>query len=257
MKFRVATLNANGIRSATMKGLAGWIARTSPDVLCIQEVRASDADVPKELFDLGYEVHLCAAEKKGYSGVGVWSRIPVKKVVRHLPGETEFDAEGRYIEVDLGELRVASAYFPSGTSGDERQQAKYRFLSHMQAHLKKQAKAKKPMLVCGDVNIAHKEIDLKNWKGNKKNSGFLPDEREWMTELFETHGYRDVFRALCTKPDMYTWWSNRGQARAKNVGWRIDYHLAPPALASKAVHTEIHANERLSDHAPLIVDYAL
>ena len=183
--------------------------------------------------------------------------MPVKKVVRHLPGETEFDAEGRYLEVDLGELRVASAYFPSGTSGDERQQAKYRFMGHMQAHLKKQSKAKKPLLVCGDVNIAHKEIDLKNWKGNKKNSGFLPEERGWMSELFEQHGHVDVFRALCTEPDMYTWWSNRGQARAKNVGWRIDYHLAPPGLASKAVHTEIYAAERLSDHAPLIVDYEL
>lgn len=257
MKLRVATLNANGIRSANNKGLAAWIQSASPDVLCIQEVRASDADVPKELFELGYEVHLCAAEKKGYSGVGIWSRIPAKKVLRHVPGESEFDAEGRYIEVDIGELRVASAYFPSGTSGEERQQAKYRFLEHMEAHLGAQKKAKKPLLVCGDVNIAHKEIDLKNWKGNKKNSGFLPEERAWMSKLFEEHGHVDVFRALCTEPEMYTWWSARGQARAKNVGWRIDYHLTTPKLASKAVRAEIHTTPHLSDHAPLIVDYEL
>lgn len=255
MKLRVATLNANGIRSAAKKGLVQWIERAAPDVLCMQEVRASDDDIPRELREMCYEVHTSVAQKKGYSGVGVWSKLPVKKVVRSFGDPHEFDVEGRYVEVDLGKLRVASVYFPSGTSGEERQLAKYRFLDLIRPYLEQQRTAKKPLLLCGDVNIAHKEIDLKNWKGNKKNSGFLPEERAWMTDLFDKLGHVDVFRALCAEPDMYTWWSSRGQARAKNVGWRIDYQITVPALAKKATHTEIHASEMLSDHAPLIVDY--
>ncbi|NKI96432.1 exodeoxyribonuclease-3 [Rhizobacter sp. SG703] len=201
--------------------------------------------------------HFHFAEKKGYSGVGVYSRKTPSDVVVGF-GSPEFDAEGRYVELRFDtpqrKLSIISCYFPSGSSGEERQLAKFRFLALMTPYLQ-QLKAEREFILVGDVNIAHKEIDLKNWRSNQKNSGFLPEERAWMTHTLDELGLVDVFRTLNPKPEQYTWWSNRGQAWAKNVGWRLDYHLATPALAAKALREHIYLEQRFSDHAPLIIDY--
>ncbi len=254
-KLRVMSFNANGIRSATKKGFWDWFHTQDVDVLCVQELKAQEADLDDAIKSVpGYESFFHCAQKKGYSGCGVWTRIkPVS--VRIGFGNEEFDAEGRYVEVDLGDVTVISCYFPSGTSGEERQAAKYRFLDAMLAHMNALKASGREVILCGDVNIAHKEIDIKNWKGNLKNSGFLPEERQWVTDLLEVHGWVDVFRTIDKRPDQYTWWSNRGQARAKNVGWRIDYEFATPGVASHAVSASIYPDEKFSDHAPLTIQY--
>jgi len=201
--------------------------------------------------------HFHFAQKKGYAGVGVYAKRKPSDVIAGLTHD-EFDAEGRYLEVRFDTPRrrfsVISCYFPSGSSGETRQEAKYRFLDVIYPHLIK-LKAEREYILVGDVNIAHKEIDLKNWKGNRKNSGFLPEERAWMTRLLEEAGLVDVFRTLNDRPEQYTWWSNRGQARANNVGWRLDYHLATPGVAAKARRESIYLTQRFSDHAPVTVDY--
>jgi len=258
--FRLVTLNLNGIRSAATKGFTDWAAKMAPDCMGVQEVKAQAVDVTGRFDTIGpLQGHFHFAEKKGYSGVGLYTRHEPSDVVIGF-GMPEFDAEGRYVELRFDKpgrnLSIISCYFPSGSSGDERQAAKFRFLGVMYPHLQA-LKSTRDFILVGDINIAHKEIDLKNWKGNRKNSGFLPEEREWMTTLIETGGMVDVFRTLNDQPDQYTWWSNRGQARAKNVGWRIDYHLATPALAALARSTSIYTEQRFSDHAPLVVDYDL
>jgi exodeoxyribonuclease-3 len=201
--------------------------------------------------------HFHFADKKGYSGVGMYARKPPSAVVTGI-GDAEFDAEGRYVEVRFDtpsrKFSVISCYFPSGSSGEHRQQAKYRFLALMAPHLRRLATERELILV-GDINIAHREIDLKNWKGNQKNSGFLPEERAWMSGLIDGIGLVDVFRTLNPHPDQYTFWSNRGAAWAKNVGWRIDYHLATPGIAAMARSEHIYLERRFSDHAPLVIDY--
>ena len=258
--FRLTSLNLNGIRSATTKGLEPWLAAHAPDCMCVQEVKAQQADIVgrfEVLAELQGYFHF--AEKKGYSGVGIYTRHTPSDV-RVGFGSAEFDAEGRYLELRFDtperKLSIISCYFPSGSSGELRQEAKYRFLDEMFPYLL-DLKRERDFILCGDVNIAHNEIDLKNWKGNRKNSGFLPEERAWMTRLLGEAGIVDVYRQL--KPEAtdecYTWWSNRGQAYAKNVGWRLDYHLATPALARHA-HTEsIYKSEKFSDHAPITIDY--
>jgi exodeoxyribonuclease-3 len=224
----------------------------------VQEVKAQAEDVAGRL-DVadGMRAHFHHAQKKGYSGVGLFTRKPPSAVIVGF-GNPEFDAEGRYIEArydtPTAKRSLISCYFPSGTTGEERQAAKYRFLDAMYTHLM-QLKADREFILLGDVNIAHKQIDLKNWRSNQKNSGFLPEERAWMTRLLEEGGLVDVFRTLNQQPEQYTWWSNRGQAWAKNVGWRLDYHLATPALAATAQREHIYLQQRFSDHAPLIVDY--
>ncbi|HET9023663.1 MAG TPA: exodeoxyribonuclease III, partial [Burkholderiaceae bacterium] len=170
-------------------------------------------------------------------------------------GSAEFDAEGRYVEVEFANVSVISAYFPSGSSGPERQSAKYRFLEAFYPHLARLRASGREVVLCGDVNIAHKEIDLKNWKSNQKNSGFLPEERAWLSRVFDEQGWVDVFRRLDPRAEQYTWWSNRGQAWAKNVGWRIDYQIATPGIAAHARNAEICTTKRFSDHAPLTIDY--
>jgi exodeoxyribonuclease-3 len=224
----------------------------------VQEVKAQAADIAgrfERVHDLHGHFHF--AEKKGYSGVGVYSRKTPSDVVIGF-GSPEFDAEGRYVELRFDtpqrKLSIISCYFPSGSSGEERQLAKFRFLALMTPYLQK-LKAEREFILVGDVNIAHKEIDLKNWRSNQKNSGFLPEERAWMTHTLDELGLVDVFRTLNPKPEQYTWWSNRGQAWAKNVGWRLDYHLATPALAAKALREHIYLEQRFSDHAPLVIDY--
>jgi exodeoxyribonuclease-3 len=258
--FKLTSLNLNGIRSATGKGLEAWLAQSRHDCICVQEVKAQSADVAgrfEALADLRGYFHF--AQKKGYSGVAVYTRLQPSDV-RVGYGSTEFDAEGRYLELRFdsasAKRSIISCYFPSGSSGEERQQAKFRFLEEFYPHLQS-LKSERQFILCGDVNIAHKEIDLKNWKGNRKSSGFLPEERAWMTKLLSDAGLVDVYRHLhpSATEDAYTWWSNRGQAYAKNVGWRLDYHLATPALAAGARVASIYKGEKFSDHAPITIEY--
>ena len=253
--MKVITLNVNGIRSAARKGVFGWLARQRADVVCLQEMKCQAEDLdPKAHALKGYSAHHAFAEKKGYSGVAVYSRREPDDV-RVGFGVREFDAEGRYLEARFGRLSVVSLYLPSGSSGPHRQASKFRFLKSFLSHIGKMKREKREYLLCGDWNIAHREIDLKNWRSNQKNSGFLPEERAWIGSLFDEHGFVDVFRRLNARPEQYTWWSNRGQAWAKNVGWRIDYHIATPGLASKARKESIYKAARFSDHAPLVIEY--
>ncbi|MFZ9679059.1 MAG: exodeoxyribonuclease III [Quisquiliibacterium sp.] len=254
--IRIVTLNLNGIRSATRKGWLDWIAAQRADVVCVQELKAQDADLDDAMRVIdGMRGHFHFAEKKGYSGVGVYARREPKRVVSGF-GNAEFDAEGRYVEVDFGDYTVVSMYLPSGSSSEERQEAKFRFLDSYLPHLRALIDSGREVVVCGDLNIAHKPIDLKNWKSNQKNSGFLPQERDWLTRVFDEIGFVDVFRTLDPNPERYTWWSNRGQAWAKNVGWRLDYQIATPGIAARARQTAIFTDQRFSDHAPLTIDYA-
>ena len=253
--MRVLTLNVNGIRSAAKKGLFPWLASQKADVICLQEVKAQAADLEGGPFQIkGFERHLHSAEKKGYAGVALYTRSKPQNVVMGF-GVKEFDAEGRFLEANYGKLSVISLYLPSGSSGPHRQASNFRFLDKFFPHLKKLKNSGREIILCGDWNIAHREIDLRNWRSNRKNSGFLPEERDWLTKLFDEVGFVDVFRRLNTKPDQYTWWSNRGQAWAKNVGWRIDYHIATPGVAATAQREAIYLKKRFSDHAPLIIDY--
>src|SRR5260363_281762 len=248
------TANLNGIRSAAQKGFFDWFGAQQADIVCVQEVRAQCGDIaPEYLKPHGYHSYFHFADKKGYSGVGVYARRPPDAYLSGF-GNPEFDAEGRCLEVCYGALSVISVYFPSGSSSELRQEAKYRFMHAFMPHLIA-LKQEREVILCGDINIAHKEIDLKNWRSNQKHSGFLPEERAWLTRLFNEAGYVDVFRRLDARPDQYTWWSHRGQAYAKNVGWRIDYQIATPAAAARAIQAEIFKEIKFSDHAPLIVDY--
>ncbi len=255
--IRVVTLNLNGIRSAARKGWLDWAQAQRADVLCVQEVRAQAADLDDSLRGVaGLHGHFHFAQRKGYSGVGLYSRRR-PRAVRTGFGSAEFDAEGRYVEADFGAFSAISVYVPSGSSSEERLAAKFRFMAEFQPHLRALVASGREFVLCGDWNIAHREIDLANWRGNQKNSGFLPEERAWLGELFEGLGLVDVFRRLDPRPGQYTWWSNRGQAWAKNVGWRLDYQIATPGLAARARRTGIFTAQRFSDHAPLTVEYDL
>ena len=291
--FKLTSLNLNGIRSAATKGLEAWVTGTSPDCICVQELKAQAPDVAGRFEEIaGMKGYFHFAEKKGYSGVAIYTRHEPSDVVTGY-GSTEFDAEGRYVELRFDrpgrkhcpKLSIISAYFPSGSSGEERQAAKFRFLAEFYPRLLA-LRESRDFVLCGDINIAHQEIDLKNFKGNKKNSGFLPEERAWMSELLRENAEADAAEAReaideltnhAGEPDMqpagggvvdvyrmlkphttdaaYTWWSNRGQAYAKNVGWRLDYHLATPAFAALARSEHIYKETRFSDHAPMSVDY--
>jgi exodeoxyribonuclease-3 len=256
--FRLVTLNLNGIRSAASKGFVEWAEGLSIDCMGVQEVKAQAADVSGRFERVaGMDGHFHFAEKKGYSGVGLYTRKAPSDVIVGFDGD-EFDTEGRWVETRYDtarrKLSLISCYFPSGSSSEERQEAKFRFLERLYPHLMR-LKAEREFILMGDVNIAHRAIDLKNWRSNQKNSGFLPEERAWLDKLFGEGGLVDVFRTLNTQPEQYTWWSNRGQAWAKNVGWRLDYHLATPALAATARREHIYLEQRFSDHAPLVIDY--
>ena len=253
--LRVITLNVNGVRSAASKGLFRWLATQRPDVVCLQEMKCQEADLDAKLHGLKlFQTCHAFANKKGYSGVALYSRKTPDEVKRGFASR-EFDAEGRYVEARFGDLWVVSLYMPSGSAGPHRQASKFRFLKSFLQHLKRLRERKQEIILCGDWNIAHKEIDLKNWRSNQKNSGFLPQEREWLTHVFDEIGFVDVFRRLNPKPDQYTWWSNRGRAYAKNVGWRIDYQVATPGVAATAMRESIYKRRRFSDHAPLTIDY--
>ena len=258
--FKLTSLNLNGIRSATSKGLEPWLASHQPDCICVQEVKAQAEHIEGSFKSLaGLKGYFHLAEKKGYSGVGVYTKHEPSDVVTGY-GSPEFDAEGRYVELRFDtphkKLSIISGYFPSGSSGEERQQAKFRFLAEFYPHLIR-LKQTREFILCGDVNIAHQQIDLKNWRSNQKNSGFLPEERAWLTTLLGELGMIDVYRLLQPAPTdtAYTWWSNRGQAYANNVGWRLDYHLATPSMATLARRELIYKERKFSDHAPLTIDY--
>lgn len=255
--LRVVSHNLNGIRSAARKGWLDWVVGCNAHIVCVQELKAQADDLDEAMTALGpAKGHFHFAQKRGYSGVGLYSARMPKAVVTGF-GVPEFDDEGRYIEVDFGTVTVISLYAPSGSSSPERLQAKFRFMPLFKAHLRALRDSGREVILCGDWNVAHKEIDLKNWRSNQKNAGFLPEERQWLTEIFDELGFVDVFRRLDDRAEQYTWWSARGQAYANNVGWRIDYQIATPGIAAKAKRAEIHRDGRFSDHAALIIDYAV
>ncbi|CUT17268.1 MULTISPECIES: exodeoxyribonuclease III [Candidatus Ichthyocystis] len=256
--MKVATLNLNGLRSAYRKGLSKFIQCTSPDVFCVQEIRIDPAAMSCDLFFQDqYRSFFCPSSRKGYSGVGIYTRFdPVNVITKFDNGE--FDREGRCIGVELEALWVFSVYFPSGSSSSLRQEAKFRFLTAFSRFFENfEDFARKPVLLCGDFNIAHQPIDLKNWRSNQRNPGFLPEERDWLTQFMKQRKMLDVFRFLYPKTVSYTWWSQRGKAREKDVGWRIDYQITSCALADKANSAYVYVESNLSDHAPLVVNYDL
>ncbi len=255
--MRIISANLNGIRSATDKGFFEWLLKQRPDVVCIQETKAQEHQLDIERhYPAGYHAYFVDAQKKGYSGVAIYCRREPDRVVTALgAGFEDMDAEGRYLQADFGKLSVISLYMPSGSSGDERQQVKFSFMERLVARLRTMRRQRRDWIICGDLNIVHKEIDIRNWKGNQKNSGCLPEERAWLDQLFGPLGFVDAFRVVDPRPDQYTWWSNRGQARAKNVGWRIDYQVITPGLREAVAQASIYRAQRFSDHAPLTIDY--
>ena len=255
--FKVITCNTNGIRAAQRKGFFEWLDKQGADVVCIQETKAQIHQLDPALFEpSGYYCFYNDAEKPGYSGTALFSRNKPKKVITSL-GWEPVDSEGRYLQADFDGLSVVSLYVPSGSSGDAAQARKEIFMTHFYEHLRTLRKKRREFIICADWNICHKEIDLKNWRSNQKNSGFLPHERAWLDQVFEELGWVDAFRQVSSDPDQYTWWSNRGQAWAKNVGWRLDYMLVTPGLAESAKATDIYREERFSDHAPLTIEFKI
>ena len=253
--MRIITLNCNGIRAAARKGFFEWLSEQHADFVCLQETRIQPFQrTDPRFFPKGYTYCYVDAEKPGYSGVALYCRRKPDRIREGL-GWADFDSEGRWIQADYGRLSVVSLYLPSGTSSDVRQDFKYDLMERLKPLLKKFAASGREYIICGDINIAHKNIDIKNWRGNQKNSGFLPEERAWMDWWFEEAGMVDVFRRVDPREDQYTWWSNRGQAWAKNVGWRIDYQIGTPVIAKRAQAVQIYKDERFSDHAPLVIDY--
>ena len=253
--MKTISLNVNGIRSAYQKGFFNWVHKQEADIVCLQEIKAEQSQLSEHILaPAGYYACWNSAVKKGYSGVAVYSRTEPDRIEAKL-GWLHADTEGRYLQTDFGKLSVISLYLPSGSSGEERQQIKFEFMDQFMPKLKQMRRKQREFIICGDWNIAHKQIDLKNWKGNQKNSGFLHEERAWMTRVLDEAGFVDAFRVVNQQPDEYTWWSNRGQARAKNVGWRIDYQIVTPGLKDLIKSASIYRDERFSDHAPLIIEY--
>lgn len=255
--MRVMTLNCNGIRAAAKKGFFEWLPQVNADVVCLQETKAQIDQLQDPIFHPeGYHCYFFDAIKKGYSGTAIFSKVEPDRITRGL-GWPLADEEGRYIQADFGDLSIASLYLPSGSSSDERQARKFSFLDDYMAHMRKLAADDRRYIVCGDWNICHKEIDLKNWKGNKKNSGFLPEERAWLDTLYDELGFADAFRLVNQEAEQYSWWSSRGQARANNVGWRLDYHVVSPCIAQVVEAASIYREKPFSDHAPVTLDYAI
>ncbi|MCP4433088.1 MAG: exodeoxyribonuclease III [Gammaproteobacteria bacterium] len=253
--MRVISVNTNGIRAAARKGFFDWLAKQKADFVCIQETKAQLDQLDDPIFHpKNYICNYFDALKKGYSGTAIYSRHKPQKIVRGF-GESEFDNEGRYIEYRYKNLSVVSLYAPSGSSGNHRQESKWRFLDSFMVHLQSLRRKHREFMICGDWNIAHQNIDLKNWRSNQKNSGFLPEERAWLSDLFDRVGFVDAFRIVDQREEQYTWWSNRGQSWDRNVGWRIDYHIVTPGLKSTIQKASIYKKERFSDHAPLILEY--
>lgn len=260
--MRVITANVNGIRAAEKKGFFSWLQKQDADVVCIQETKAQEDQLhPEDFYPAGFHCYYFDAQKKGYSGVAIYARQKPEKVTCGLgEGFEDMDAEGRFIQADFvredgSKLSVISLYLPSGSSKEERQQIKFSFMERFAVRLKAMRRQRREFIICGDWNIVHKEIDIKNWKSNQKNSGCLPEERAWLDQLFGPLGYVDAFRVANSESGQYTWWSNRGQAWANNVGWRIDYQVVTPGLCDKIKSASVYKDERFSDHSPLIIDY--
>ena len=254
--MRIMTLNLNGIRSAARKGFFDWAKTQKADVICLQETKAQEWQLDTAVHLKDYQAYFFDAEKKGYSGVAVYSRIKPDTVVGGLGWECA-DKEGRYLQLNFPNLSIASLYMPSGSSGEIRQKLKFQFLDHYKTILKRQRRQKRDFIICGDWNVAHKPIDLKNWRSNQKHSGFLPEERAWLDQVLGPIGYVDAFREINQQTEQYTWWSNRGRAWDNNVGWRIDYQIITPGLRDKVKSVSIYKDRRFSDHAPLTIDYVL
>ncbi len=255
--LRIISLNLNGVRSAVSKGFLDWLPEQNADLVCLQELKAQATDLTETVrAPHGLSGWFHHAEKKGYSGVGIYSRHQPDHVVEGL-GIADIDTEGRFLQLDFGKLSVVSLYLPSGSSSEERLRIKFGFMDRFLPRLAELRASGREIVICGDWNIAHREIDLKNWRSNQKNSGFLPEERAWLSRLFDEQGWVDVYRRLHpdTTGESYTWWSNRGQAWAKNVGWRLDYQIATPGIAEVARDSRVYKDQRFSDHAPLTVDY--
>lgn len=254
--MKIISINTNGIRAAARKGFFAWLETQQADFVCIQETKAQIDQLSDAVFHpVGYHCHYFDAQKKGYSGVAVYSKPPPDKVIVGL-GQPEYDNEGRYLEVQVGNLSVVSLYLPSGSAKEERQQFKYTMMDWFLPYITAKAASGRDLVICGDWNIAHTKADIKNWRGNQQRSGFLPEERAWLDEVFSKGGYKDAFRQLEQAPDTYTWWSNRGQAWANNTGWRIDYQVISNSLQNKVQSSSVYKEQRFSDHAPLIIDYA-
>ena len=253
--MRIISVNTNGIRAAARKGFFDWLKKVDADIVCIQETKAQEGQLTDPVFSPeGYHVFYHDAQKKGYSGVAIYSKKKPNNVQFGI-GWEDMDSEGRYLQADFDNISVISLYMPSGSSKEERQDFKYDLMYRMTPKLKDMLTHDREYIICGDWNIAHKVIDIKNAKANEKNSGFLPEERAWMDELIDELGWVDAFRVVNKEPHQYTWWSNRGQAWKNNTGWRIDYQMITPGLKDKVKSTEIYKDERFSDHAPLIIDY--
>ena len=253
--MRIITLNCNGIRAAARKGLFNWLATVDADIVCLQETKAQIDQLTDPIFHPdNFHSYYFDAERKGYAGTALYCRAKPLKITKGLGFEIA-DSEGRYLQADFNRLSVASLYLPSGSAGEERQARKLAFMGQFMQHMKTLRNDDREYIICGDWNICHKEIDLKNWKANKKNSGFLPEERQWLDELYYELGFIDAFRMVNQEADQYSWWSNRGQARAKNVGWRLDYHVISSGLRNKVMSAEIYTDQNFSDHAPVILDY--
>jgi exodeoxyribonuclease III len=261
--MKIISANVNGIRAAYKKGFFEWLSLIDADIVCIQETKAQEHQLDNTMYyPDNYHCSYFDAEKKGYSGVAIFSKIKPNKIIRGFGDDLEdMDAEGRYIQADFIinglPLSVASIYVPSGSSKEERQQVKFSFMERYSRVLKSLRRKRRDYILCGDWNIVHKEIDIKNWKSNQKNSGCLPEERAWLDQLFGPLGFVDAFRVVNQEKDQYTWWSNRGQAWANNVGWRIDYQVVTPNLKERIKSASIYKEERFSDHAPLIMDYEI
>lgn len=255
--MRIISYNVNGIRAAIKKGFIDWVKTNPADVICLQEIKAVKGDVDiKQFNDLGYHDYWFSAQKKGYSGVAVFTKIKPDNV-EIGNGHGASDDEGRVIQLDFGDTRLINAYFPSGTSGDERQDFKYKWLDEFHAYLNKLKKNHPKLILCGDYNIAHTEIDIHDPKGNKKSSGFLPGEREWMTKFLES-GWIDTFRHFHSEPHRYSWWSQRfPSVRLQNKGWRIDYINVTEPLKKNLKDAEIYPDVKHSDHCPVYLDIKL
>ena len=255
--MRIMTFNCNGVRAAAKKGFFDWLPDQNVDVVCLQETKAQIHQLEDAIFHpTGYQVCYFDAQKKGYAGTALFSKLEPKKITKGL-GFDISDTEGRFIQADFKDLSVASMYLPSGSSGEERQARKLTFMDEFMKFMQGLKSKRREFIICADWNICHKEIDLKNWRANQKNSGFLPEERRWLDKLYDEEGFTDAFRVVNTSAEQYSWWSNRGQAREKNVGWRLDYQVVTPKLKDKVVSAEIYTEERFSDHAPVTIEYDL
>ncbi|MEZ5573260.1 MAG: exodeoxyribonuclease III [Halioglobus sp.] len=252
---KIITCNTNGIRSAAAKGFFDWLQQQQADVVCIQETKAQVDQLTDPVFSPpGYHCFYNDAVKKGYSGTALYTRVKPQRLTTRL-GWDPADSEGRYIQADFKGLSVVSLYMPSGSSSEAALQKKLAFMEEFMRHLQTLRRARREVIICADWNICHQPIDLKNWRANQKNSGFLPEERAWLDALYDEVGYVDSFRVINDEPEQYTWWSNRGQAWTKNVGWRLDYQVITPNLVDKVKAAAIYKDERFSDHAPQIMEY--